>query len=146
MLPPDDVSAPPSDQGRRSRLICWLLGLLPVILLAALAITAYQLRDEYNPFWESTAEFREAQGLAVTLQHRALTDQEFNRALELCEAGHVQARADAVSVVGESVKRDPARADAAVAVLRRLVRAKHSKPKAAAERVLRQIGGRPGPD
>jgi hypothetical protein len=104
-----------------------------------LVLTAIQLRDEYNPFWERTSEARETQVLAVTLHRRELTDDEFNRALELCEVGHAQARADAVSVVEESVKRNPARTDAAVVVLQRLTQSRYSLPRKASTRVLGKI-------
>src|SRR4051812_6759159 len=113
------MSATPSpavDREKRARL--WLFVLAAVAILLCVAGTAFRFRDEYNPFWERTAETHEAQALAVTNHARPLTDAEFGRALELCGHGHVQARADAVSVVEESVKRDPRRGEVALEVIR----------------------------
>lgn len=146
LMPPfEDTTAPEIARDRPALFRRWVFVLVPVSLLLGVAATAFQFRDEYNPFWERTSEFREAQGLAVTLHKRPLTDPEFNQALELCEVGHVQARTDAVSVVEESVKRDPTRGDAALPVLQRVARTRHAKPRAAAERVLMWMEGHRGP-
>ncbi|MFO0880686.1 MAG: hypothetical protein U0840_25350 [Gemmataceae bacterium] len=143
MLPPEQFHTPEPDQERQRRLIPWLLGLLSLLFLAVLGITAFQLRDQYNPFWERTQEFKEVQFLAVTLHKRVLTEDEFSRALELCEVGHVRARADAVSVVEESVKRDAKRIEAAVVVLKRVAQTKFALPKKEANRVLGKIAPPP---
>ena len=124
---------------RQRRVLRWLFVLVPALFILSLVVFVVGQWDEYNPFGERTPEFREAQALAVTLYARELTDAEFERALQLCEVGHVLARADAVSVVEQSVKRNPQRAAPAAQVMKRVARARNAKLREAAQRLLKRI-------
>jgi hypothetical protein len=134
---------PAVDREKRVRL--WLFVLTAVASLLCVAGTAFHFRHEYNPLWERTPEAREARALAVMIQSRPLTDAEFGRALELCGMGHFQARADAVSVVEEAVKRDPKRGGIALEVIRRVAQARNARVRDAAERLLKRIEAAPVP-
>jgi hypothetical protein len=130
---------------RQKRVLRWLFVLVPAFFILSLVVFVIAQWDEYNPFWERTPKFREVQALAVTLYARELTDAEFDRTLELCESGHVRARVDAVSVVEQSVKRNPQRAGPAAPVMKRVARARNAMLREAAERLLKRIEGPPAP-
>jgi hypothetical protein len=142
---PDEAHGPARDDVRQKRVLRWLFVLVPALLLLSLVLIAVRQWDEVNPFWERTPEFREVHALVPIIHARQLTDDEFARALQLCESGNVRVRVDAVSLVEESVKRNPARGEAAAQVMRRVVRARNAMLKDAAQRLLARIETPPAP-
>lgn len=92
---------------------------------------------------EWTPEFREAHAMIPVLRSRTLTDEEFARALLLCESGNVQAWAAAVSIVEESVKMNPARGGPAGEVMKRVVRTRDPMTRDIASRLLERIEDAP---
>ncbi len=104
----------------RLRWFVWpLLALVALAAMLAVGGGAYWLWLRYNPLWDHTPEYREANALAATIHQRPLTDAEFARALALCDTGPMQARCAGVSLVAESVKKNPERAAQTIAVLAR---------------------------
>lgn len=112
-----------------------LLTLVAVVVMLALGGGAQWLRVRF--FWDRSPEYLEANRLAATLQQRPLTDDEFVRALALCEEGPAQARCAGVSLVEETVKENPQRAPRTIAVLRRAARSSDAELARSAATALR---------
>jgi hypothetical protein len=124
-----------------SRFVRLLVFIVLVVVLLLLGLAGFWLWNEYNPFWDRTAEYREASNLAATIHKRPLTDAEFGGALQLCETGNVQARMGGVSIV--EVRLNPERIPQAIEVLTRVSQARDPKLKTYAGGLLNRLTNPP---
>jgi hypothetical protein len=122
----------------RSRWYIWpLLALGAIACLLAVVAGVHWLYLHHNPFFDRTPEYREANALAASIHQRSLTDEEFARALALCETGPMQARGAGVSLLEESVKKNPERAPQTIDVLTRVAQSSDAELARYAATVLR---------
>jgi hypothetical protein len=116
-----------------------LFTVLAVAGMLALGFAAHWLWQRYNPFWDRSREYREANALGAAIHRRPLTDAEFARSLELCETGPFRARGAGVSLIEEAVKQNPERGARAVEVLTRVSQSSDPELRSYAAAVLRQL-------
>jgi cytoskeletal protein RodZ len=120
--------------------------LVVVLLLLLVAIVVgggFYLWYKFNPFFERSPQFQEAQALATAVRQRPLTTEEFARCLRLCESGENATEQLAIAAAEAAVTRNPEFKAQAVEVLSRIAGSSDPTAAASATSVLKRLASPP---